>query len=144
MFERHSTTSLHWSCTLPRPEMIRNIDEYVLEIANKIKINDIVREQIKTNFDRAKTRYDYRIKEVQFAEGEFVWFATPRRKPGLGRKWHLTTTRPYKIMQKLSQVKFNIQKTPASAKQIVHMDRLTHYIERNSANVLEGEVSRNA
>jgi hypothetical protein len=129
MFGRHPTTSLHWSCTLPRPENIGNIDEYVLEIANKMRAAyDIVREQLKTNFDRAKTRYDHRIKEVQFAEGEFVWFSTPRRKPGIGKKWQLTTTGPYKIIQKLSQVNFIIQKTPTSAKQIVHLDRLTHYV----------------
>jgi len=37
----------------------------------------IVREQLQVGFERAKRRYDERVKSIKFCEGQFVWHFIP-------------------------------------------------------------------
>ena len=87
----------------------------------------VVRSQLKCSFDRARKRYDRRVKETNFQVGQFVWYYVPRNKRGRSRKWELHTTGPYRVIQSLSDVNKIIQKSPAARKIIVHVDRLTHF-----------------
>jgi len=72
----------------------------------------IVRNSLRCTFDRAKKRYDHRVKTTTFTEGQFVWYYCPRRKVGLNRKWQLMTDGPFRVMRMLNQVNVVIQRTP--------------------------------
>ena len=66
----------------------RDFDEYSDEISRKMNIAyRIVETQLKVVFDRAKRRYDSRVKSVKFVVGEFCYFYSPRLFAGRGRKF---------------------------------------------------------
>jgi len=128
MFLREPTLNIDLIAEVPRPEGPANEDEFVLEARERMRIAyTIVREHLKSSFGRAKTRYDHRVKAIQFHEGQLVWWYIPRGKKGLGRKWLLMSTGPYKIIKKLNDVNVIIQKSPRAKTLITHIDRLKPY-----------------
>ena len=89
--------------------------------------HELVAEQLKCAFVRNKTRYDARVKAIQFKAGDFVWFFSPRKKQGLSRKWQLMTSGPYKVVHRVNLVNYVIQKTPRSSPFICHIDRMRKF-----------------
>jgi hypothetical protein len=131
MFGRHPATSLHWLCEQSAPEFASTMDEYAEAVQSRMRAAYVaVRQHLRCSFDRAKARYDYRVKSRQFREGEYVWYATSRRKAGLGRKWQLATTGPYRITRRLNAVNYIVQRTPSSRSFIVHIDKLSKFAGR--------------
>ena len=105
-----------------------NYDEFSDSIREKMQIaNRIVEQQLKTVFERAKRRYDQRVKAVQFKIGEFVYYYSPRVQGGRGRKFRNLTSGPFRVMRKVNHVNYVIQKTPHSRPFTVHIDRLLRY-----------------
>ena len=103
-------------------------DEYSDDVRRKMQIaNGIVEQQLRTVFERAKRRYDQRVKAVQFKVGEFVYYYSPRLHGGRGRKFRNLTSGPFKIMRKVNHVNYVIQKTPHARPFTVHVDRLLKY-----------------
>ena len=95
------------------------------------KAYQIVSNQLKVTFDRAKRRYDQRVRAVHFPLHFYVWFFCPRLTAGRGRKFKKLTDGPYQIVRILNDVNYVIQKVPGARLQICHVDRLLRY---------EGEV----
>ena len=103
-------------------------DEYSDDVRKKMQIaNSIVETQLRAVFDRAKRRYDQRVKSVQFQVGDFAYYYSPRLQPGRGRKFRNLTSGPYKIVRKVNDVNYTIQKSPSTRMFIVHVDRLLKY-----------------
>jgi hypothetical protein len=46
-----------------------------------------VNSRMKTQTQRMKQRYDARVKERSFTEGDYVWYYVPRRKQGRNQEW---------------------------------------------------------
>ena len=87
------------------PEEFESSEEYVQSVSNRMReAYAVVRSQLKCSFDRAKKRYDRRVKETNFQVGQFVWYYVPRNKRGRSRKWELHTTGPYRVIQSLNDV----------------------------------------
>ena len=59
---------------------------------NMRKAYNIVQSELKGTTERMKKRYDKRIKQVHFSEGEFVYYYSPRAPPGRGRKFRMYTS----------------------------------------------------
>ena len=87
----------------------------------------IVSDQLKVTFDRAKRRYDQRVRAVHFPLHSYVWFYCPRLTAGRGRKFKKLTDGPYRIVRILNDVNYVIQKVPGSRLQVCHVDRLLRY-----------------
>ena len=87
----------------------------------------IVNEQLKATFDRAKRRYDQRIREVRLKLNSYVWFYCPKLHARRGRKFRKLTDGPYRIIRILNDVNYVIQKNPGCRPQICHGDRLLKY-----------------
>jgi len=103
----------------------KNEDAYVSEASEEMrKAFQVVRKQLKTNFERAKRRYDERVKSTKFCDGEFVSHFIPRTKKGLNKKWLMTNKGSYRIVTRLNDVNFVVQKVPNSSMEIVLIDRL--------------------
>jgi len=103
-------------------------DTYVTAASKRMRqAYSLVREQLRACFDRAKKRYDERVKTTRFAVGDFVWHFIPHRSKGLNRKWLLGNKGPYRITRKINDVNFVVKRTPKSDEVIVHIDRLTKH-----------------
>ena len=103
-------------------------DEYAEIVRERMQqAYKIVSDQLQVTFERAKRRYDQRVKAVRFKLHEFVWFFCPRLRPGRGRKFRRLTSGPFRIVRILNDVNYAIQKFPNGRIQICHVDRLLKY-----------------
>ena len=128
MFGRNPTTGIDWQLEHPSPAEIQPVDEFSERMRAHVReAHETVSEQLKSAFVRNKTRYDARVKAVQFKPGEFVWFFSPRKKQGLARKWQLMTSGPFKVIRRVNLVNYVIQKTPRSNVFICHVDRMRKF-----------------
>ena len=103
-------------------------DEYAETVRKRMqKAYRIVGDHLRATFDRAKRRYDQRVREVRFKLDSYVWFYCPKLHAGRGRKFRKLTDGPYRIIRILNDVNYVIQKHPGSRPQICHVDRLLKY-----------------
>ena len=106
----------------------QDTDEYSETVRERMqKAYQIVSDQLKVTFDRAKRRYDRRVRAVHFPLHSYVWFYCPRLTAGRGRKFKKLTDGPYRIVRILNDVNYVIQKVPGGRLQICHVDRLLRY-----------------
>ena len=106
----------------------QDTDEYSGNVQERMqKAYQIVSDQLKVTFDRAKRRYDQRVRAVHFPLHSYVWFYCPRLTAGRGRKFRKLTDGPYRIVRVLNDVNYVIQKVPGGRLQVCHVDRLLRY-----------------
>ena len=98
--------------------------------------------QLKVVFDRAKRRYDARVRSVKFDVGDLCYFYSPRLFAGRGRKFRNQTSGPCKVIRKVNDVNYSIQKSPKSKVMIVHVDRMVKYFGEVLKCWLENEVKK--
>ena len=91
------------------------------------KAYQIVSDQLKVTFDRAKRRYDQRVHAVHFPLNSYVWYFCPRLTAGRGRKFRKLTDGPFRVVRILNDVNYVIQKVPGSRLIVCHVDRLIRY-----------------
>ena len=106
----------------------QDTDEYTEKVHERMqKAYQIVSEQLKVTFDRAKRRYDQRVHAVHFPLNSYVWLFCPRLSAGRRRKFRKLTDGPYRVVRILNDVNYVIQKVPGGRLQICHVDRLLRY-----------------
>jgi len=128
MFAREPVVNIDFLLQNSSPELSDNLDEFSQQVSDRMReAFATVRKSLRCSFDRAKKRYDHRVKTTTFCEGQFVWYYCPRRKLGLNRKWQLLTDGPFRVMHTLNQVNLVIQRSPKSRPFITHIDRVTKY-----------------
>ena len=105
-----------------------NTDEYSDKVQERMqKAYQIVSDQLKVTFDRAKRRYDQRVHAVHFPLNSYVWYFCPRLTAGRGRKFRKLTDGPFRVVRILNDVNYVIQKVPGSRLIVCHVDRLIRY-----------------
>ena len=128
MFMRRPHSVIELQIETPTLASPGNTEEFVEEVSERMRrAHAFVRENLKCGFDRAKRRYDSRIKSMQYKVGDFVWYYMPKHGADLNRKWMLTSQGPYCVTRSINDVNKVIQRTLTSKPIIVHIDRLTHY-----------------
>ena len=85
---------------------------------------DFVHENLKRAALKQKKYYDRGLKPRQFSEDDYVWRWYP---PTAGAKLALGWIGPYKVIKKITEVTYRIQKTPDSSCIVVHVDHLKPY-----------------
>ena len=83
-----------------------------------------VRENMKSQQRRQKVNYDLRQSGKPYKEDDLVWLFTPRKKKGLSPKLQKLWSGPFRIVKKLSDANYVIQKEGSLVKQVVHFNRL--------------------
>ena len=86
-----------------------------------------VTEQSDKNLRRRKRNYDRHTNDETFTEGQFVWLRHDQRKKGISPKLTNRWDGPFRVITKLSNVTYRIQRTPRTPQKIVHYDRLKLY-----------------
>ena len=128
MFGREPRTGLDLLLETPTERFSTNLDDFTEEMSHRMqKAYQLVGDHLGTAFDRAKTRYDSRVKETKFKEGDLVWYFCPRRKLRRNRKWQLMTTGPHLVTKRINLVNYVVKLAPRGRSLIVHVDRLRHY-----------------
>ena len=102
--------------------------DYVEDLRSKMDtIYSKVMEHNTKNLRRQKRNYNKQISGTPYETGKFVWLKNDLRKKGVSPKLSFRWDGPYKIITKLSDVTYRIQRTPHSKLKIVHFDRTKPY-----------------
>src|SRR5271155_313836 len=73
MFGREAKTNLNNLLEIPDDKRERTPESYAQEVTHsRAQAYDIVCEELKRKFEKAKQRYDARVKSMQFKVGQFV------------------------------------------------------------------------
>ena len=79
MFMRRPHSPIELQTEVPTVASPTNTEEFVEEVSERMRTAyAFVREHLKCGFDRAKQRYDSRIKTVRFNVGDLVWYYMPK------------------------------------------------------------------
>ena len=99
--------------------------EYVEWVQYGLKLAyNLAHKHLKQAAYRQKQQYDQNLKPCKYSVDSFVWRWYP---PTAGVKLGLGWTGPYKVIQKCSDITYQIQKTPTSPLIVVHVDHLKPY-----------------
>jgi hypothetical protein len=109
-----------------------NQHEYVDKMKEKMTwVHDMARESIQLKSDHQKRNYDLRAKPLRFEVGDAVWLHNPARKKGVSPKLSRPWEGPFKVVKRLSDVTYRIQKSVKTKPKVVHFDRLKLYKGEN-------------
>ncbi|UYV78634.1 K02A2.6-like, partial [Cordylochernes scorpioides] len=114
---------------LGRPEeTFENTNEYISHLEERmLSIHQWAREKLHLSSEKMKDRYNVKTSHNTFKEGEMVWLHNSQRKKGLSPKLQYQWEGPYKIIKRLNDVIYRIQKTPTSKPKVVHYNRLAPF-----------------
>ena len=85
----------------------------------------LVRSRLATQHQRQKEFYNQKVHGQPYAPGDLVWLHSPVIRRGQSCKLHHPWTGPYKIIKRLSEATYRIQKVEGRRqRKIVHFDRL--------------------
>ncbi|KAJ8911227.1 hypothetical protein NQ315_014939 [Exocentrus adspersus] len=114
----------------PLQEKEENVNNYISHLQDRLQLTHAeVRQKMRIESDRMKTRYDLRSNTGGFQVGEKVWLYNPKRTKGKSPKLQKSWEGPYTVVTRLNDVVYRIQKNPQAKMKIVHIDRLTPYQE---------------
>jgi hypothetical protein len=86
------------------------------------------RRQLRVASDHMKLRYDRPANSAGFQEGDGVWLYRPTRTRGRSPKLQSAWEDPYKVITRMKDVVYRIQRHPRSRIMVVHLDRLAPYL----------------
>lgn len=110
------------------PQQDEEIHDYVGGLRAKLReIHDTVRTQIFKSSNRMKSRYDLKVNSAGFSENDFVWLYNPKRVKGKSPKLQSDWEGPFKVIKKLNDVVYRIQKNAKAKMKVVHIDRMAIY-----------------
>ncbi|KAJ8915697.1 hypothetical protein NQ315_000631 [Exocentrus adspersus] len=88
-----------------RPKKEEGVDNYISHLQDRLKLTHAeVRQKMRIESDRMKTRYDLRANTGGFQVGEKVWLYNPKRTKGKSPKLQKSWEGPYIIVTRLNDV----------------------------------------
>ena len=93
----------------------------------RLDIHDRDHERIRLASDRVRARCNVGANSARFQEGNLVWLYNPQRKKGKSPKLMPSWEGPYKVIKRINDVVYRIQRSPKSKMKVVHLDRLTAF-----------------
>lgn len=116
------------------PDTPCSVTDYANDLRNKL--NDVyehIRQSGQQMSEKMKTRYDRKTNNRGFDEGSLVWLHNPVRSKGKSPKLQAKWDGPYRVVTRINDVTYRIQKGLRGAPKIVHVDRLARYNGTNDA-----------
>ena len=115
------------------PDDLHTMQDYVSEPRERMQdIYALVRENGLQSSKNMKTRYDRRANISGFEEGTLVWLHQQTRRKGKSPKLQTRWEGPYKVVTRINDVTYRIQRQPRGALKVVRIDRLARYHGSNS------------
>lgn len=124
------------------PEMT-HADDYISRKREELAdIHELIRRRTQLASDKMKARYDLRANTEGFKEGQLVLLHNPQRKRGLSPKLQTHWEGPYRIVTRINDVVYRIQKYPTNKGKlkVVHIERLAPYTRDGDTLVRDEQV----
>lgn len=103
-------------------------DVYVENLENNLEdVHQFARVNLRIASDDMKRRYDERATHDSYFVGQAVRYCLPKRRKGLSPKFQSNWDGPYLVKRKISDLIYEIQRTPRAKPRIVHKDRLCKF-----------------
>jgi hypothetical protein len=110
------------------PDKERPTTDHAADLVDHVyDIHNYTRQHQKLAGNRMKTRYDKLANSADYQEGERVWLYRPTHTKGKSQNFQSLWEGPYKILTRITDVVYRIQKHPRSRMRVVHLDRLAPY-----------------
>jgi hypothetical protein len=110
------------------PDKERPTTDFAAELVDQLQdIHNYARRNLKLASDRMKTRYNKLANSAVYQEGDRVWFYRPTRTKGKSPKLQSSWEGPYKIVTRINDMVYRIQRNSRSRMMVVHLDWLTSY-----------------
>jgi hypothetical protein len=111
------------------PDKEQSTTDYVADLVERLpNTHHYARRHLRVASDRMKARYFRLANSAGFQEGDRVWLSrltrTSERSPKLQSAWK----GPYKVITRINDVVYRIQRHPRSRMMVVHLDRLAPYL----------------
>jgi hypothetical protein len=90
-------------------------------------IYNYVRQHVRLARNSMKPRYEKLTNGGGYQEGERVWLYRPTRTKGKSSKLQSSWAGPYKVITRINDVVYRIQRKPISRMMVLHLDRLAPY-----------------
>jgi hypothetical protein len=111
-----------------RPDKERpTIDHAAYLMDHLHDIQNYARQHLKLVSDRIKTRYDRLANCAAYDVGDKVWLYRPTRTKRKSPKLQSSCEGPYKVVNRINDVVYRIQRNPRSRLMVVHLDQLVPY-----------------
>ena len=91
------------------------------------EIHDVAREKLLQASDWQKKAYDLKKNFKNYEVGDTVYLHSPSRKKGTSAKLHSPWNGPFLVTARISDLVYQIQKSPKANVKCVHHDRLKPY-----------------
>ena len=118
----------------PSSEPKMSGDEYVVNLQNCMhRVHELARASLVEAAQKQKRLYDRKFSQYTYSKDDAVWLRVYVKPRGLSKKLQLRREGPFKIIQKISQLVFKIQKNKKASCKIVHFNRLKPYTGRVSS-----------
>ena len=128
-------------CPPPPVESKAPNDAYVIELQNKLKtVHEMARNSLLEASQRQKLLYDRRVSKHCYKVGDAVWLRSYTKTKSLSRKLPTPLGRPFKVVGKISDRTYKVQKSKKSDFKVVHFNRLKPYIGSLSTWFTRGAV----
>ena len=103
-------------------------DKYVIELQNKLKfVQEMARNSLLEASQRQKLLYDRRVSKHCYKIGDAVWLRSYTKAKGLSKKLQLRWEGPFKVVGKISDLTYKVQRNKKSEFKVVHFNRLKPY-----------------
>ncbi|UYV66849.1 K02A2.6-like [Cordylochernes scorpioides] len=101
------------------------VTSYVGELRGVLsETHKLVRKKIQLASHRMKTHYDLKANHEGFKENDLVWMFNPKRKRGLSPKLTPMWEGPYKVVKRINDLVYRIQRSSKAKPRVVHLSRL--------------------
>jgi hypothetical protein len=110
------------------PDRERPTTDFAAELVNQLyDIHNYARRNLKLASDRMKTRYDKQANSAGYQEGDRVWLYRQTRTKAKSPKLQSSWAGPYKLVTRINDVVYRIQRNSRLRMMVVHLDRLASY-----------------
>ncbi|UYV62799.1 K02A2.6-like [Cordylochernes scorpioides] len=117
------------------------VTSYVGELRGVLsETHKLVREKIQLASHRMKTHYDLKANHEGFKENDLVWMFNPKRKRGLSPKLTPMWEGPYKVVKRINDLVYRIQRSSKAKPRVVHLSRLALFQGEQSEWDLIGTI----
>jgi hypothetical protein len=110
------------------PDKERPTIEHAANLVDHLRdIHNYARQHLRLASNRMKTLYDKLSNCAGYQESDRVWLYRPTRSKGRAAKLQSSWEGPYKIIRRINDVVYRIQRSHRSRMMVVHLDRLAPY-----------------
>ena len=126
MFGRHLSLPADLEFGTPFHEVVRQCSgEYTQKLRQTLwELHELTRRTVRDVTLQTKRRYDIKATPVDLRSDDVVWLYDPKKRRHRSRKLMTKWEGPYTVVKRLTDVVFQIRRTPKSNIRVVHADRL--------------------